>query len=187
MGSGITRKAISALVEQGLHSPQALVEASAGVLELWLSPEEVKLVKGNASKLVHKTVTAQEGANAQQASKQQSIAPVLVVDETRPGEIILDGQTIRLQDKQYQMIHLLTEEVGRCVGYDAIYDTLWGDTIVEQNQIHFQKRKLKKAIEAVLPARGDMIKTVPKRGFSLCLGAHEVYVRKIKSTQEVIC
>ncbi|MFP6597164.1 MAG: hypothetical protein VCC01_06890, partial [Candidatus Hydrogenedentota bacterium] len=48
------------------------------------------------------------------------------------------------------------------------------ETIVESNQIHFQKRKLKKAIVSVLPEYGDLIRTVPKRGFVLELEPFEV-------------
>ena len=65
---------------------------------------------------------------------------------------------------------------GSCVSYDQIYDDLWGAIIVEQNQIHFQKRKLKKAITEHAPEFESIITTVPKRGFLLDLAPDQVEV-----------
>ena len=96
-------------------------------------------------------------------------APVLVVDDRRPGEIVLDGTRIRLQEKQYQLIHVLARAPGECVPYETIYEAVWGDTIVEPNQMHFQKRKLLDAITAHMPDRAPLVTTVPKRGFVLNL------------------
>jgi len=187
VGAGISRKAISALVEQGLHTPQALVEASAGVLELWLTSDEVKQIKENAFRVIQKQAPVKQTMPRWDTAVPESTAPVLLVDETRPGEIMLDGASIRLQENQYQLIYLLAEHAGQCVGYEDIYEALWGNSIVEQNQIHFQKQKLKKAIELIVPKRDKLIKTISKRGFSLCLESHEVHVHKTSCEQRALC
>lgn len=169
VGSGVTRSAVTALLEQGFHTPQALVEASAGVLESWMSRSEAKLIREMAFR-----VTQRSNPAAPKPTPRESV--VLSIDETRPGEFRLNGKRITLQDKQYRLISLLAENAGRCVGYEQIYAALWQDTIVEQNQIHFQKRKLKKAINLTVPDYGDLIKTVPKRGFVLQLEPSEVEI-----------
>ena len=187
VGANISRKALAAIVDQGFDTPQALAEASAGVLELWMSRDEVRQVKENAYRLVQKEEKNAARADESVGGYSAKAMPVLIVDESRPGEINLEGKQIRLQEKQYLLIHLLAQEVGCCVSYEDIYTRLWGDSIVEQNQIHFQKRKLKQAIEAVLPHRSDMIKTIPKRGFSLCLEVFEVKVQTIGCAQKALC
>ena len=100
--------------------------------------------------------------------------PVLIVDDKSPGQIVLDGVSVRLQEKQYRLIRLLASAPGECVPYERIYRTLWGNTIVETNQIHFQKRRLLEAMAEHVPDRANLISTVPKRGFTLNLLADDV-------------
>jgi len=56
---------------------------------------------------------------------------------------------------------------GQCVPYDVLYRDIWGDIIVEDNQMHYQKRTLIKRLAAASPAWETLITTVPKRGFTL--------------------
>jgi len=100
--------------------------------------------------------------------------PVLVVDDRHPGRIELDGETVTLQDKQYRLIQLLAAHPGACVPYDTIYEALWGNAIVESNQVHFQKRVLLKRIRAAVPKRAEVVQTVKKRGFLLDLRPEDV-------------
>ena len=107
---------------------------------------------------------------------QVSESVVLHIDEGKPGEMKMGGKRIALQDKQFRLMMLLATRTGTCVPYEDIYEHLWADTIVENNQSHFQKRKLKKAIESSCAEYGDLIKTVPKRGFMLQLEPYEVEI-----------
>ncbi|MCC6154716.1 MAG: winged helix-turn-helix domain-containing protein, partial [Candidatus Hydrogenedentes bacterium] len=100
--------------------------------------------------------------------------PALIVDDRRPAEIIVDGCPVRLQEKQYRLVRVLAESPSECLSYDKVYTALWGDAIVEQNQIHFQKRRLIERIKEVSPHRADIIRTIPKRGFVLDLKPGEV-------------
>jgi len=72
-----------------------------------------------------------------------------------------------LQEKQFLLIRCLATAAGTCVPYERIYRDVWGDTIVEHNQMHFQKRRLIERIQNVEPDIAKTIKTVPKRGFML--------------------
>ena len=64
--------------------------------------------------------------------------------------------------------------------YDTIYDALWGDTVVENNQMHFQKRKLLERIAKVSPEHEGLIRTIPKHGYVLNLkdSQVELHLRK---------
>lgn len=176
VGPDTSRQALTALAAQGLHTPQALVDVSAGVLEAWMSKEEAKTLRTNAFRVVGKQQNPDATENAGLEKKMNRERLVLTVDPARPDQIRLAGNRVPLQDKQFRLISLLAENVGSCVSYDQIYDDLWGAIIVEQNQIHFQKRKLKKAIIKYAPEFESIITTVPKRGFLLDLSPDQVEV-----------
>ena len=101
-------------------------------------------------------------------------ATLLVVDDRHPYEIIVDGITIALQDKQYRLIRVLATSPGECVPHDTVYDAVWGDTVVENNQMHFQKRKLLERIETVTSRHKELVKTIPRHGFVLELPDEQV-------------
>jgi DNA-binding winged helix-turn-helix (wHTH) protein len=99
---------------------------------------------------------------------------VLVIDDDHPGEVLIEGEPVRLQEMQYRLIRALATRPGACVAYDDIYTQVWGDTVVESNQMHFQKRNLLKRITEVHPHHEKLITTTPKRGFTLQLTPEEV-------------
>ena len=103
--------------------------------------------------------------------------PILVVDDRHPGQIELDGVIVPLQEKQFRLIQLLALTPGECVDYETIYAHLWGDVIVENNQMHFQRRRLVERIKGAVPEREKIIRTVPKRGFMLDLQPGQVELR----------
>jgi helicase len=105
--------------------------------------------------------------------------PVLIVDDNMPGEIHIDGARVALQDKQYRLVRLLAANPNVCVPYETIYQELWGEMVVEDNQIHFQKRKLIKAISGAAPHRAGIIQTITKRGFRLKLESQWVLVKVV--------
>ena len=165
----LSRPAICALVGHGLHRTRALAAAPTEVLAQWISKKDARALISWAKKKV-KT----ENKAAPHAEREATATPVLTVDDRVPGQILLDGAVVRLQEKQYLLIHALAEFPGECVPYDAIYDAVWGDAIVENNQMHFQKRKLLDRIKAATPHYADLVKTVPKRGFILNLAPAQV-------------
>jgi len=166
----LTRNAITALVAGGLHQPGPLVEAPLALLTRHLDRADAQ----DLQKWAQQTLAKRK--EPAKVDTEAAPVPVLVVDERRPGEIHVDGTAVVLQDKQYRLIRVLAERPGECVSYDTIYDRIWGETVVESNQMHFQKRKLLAAIGSAAPARATLIKTVPKRGFVLNLPADAVAV-----------
>ncbi|MCX8066164.1 MAG: DEAD/DEAH box helicase [Candidatus Hydrogenedentes bacterium] len=103
---------------------------------------------------------------------------LLALDSKRPGEAWVEGKILRLPEKQYRLLVLLTKEVGKCVGYEEIYKELWGDIIVEDNQIAYQKCLLLRALSSISTEWKNRIRTVSKRGFILELLPEQVKINE---------
>lgn len=145
------------------HLPKSVVRA----LQLWARENAMPKTSNPIKEESKPTQTA-------------SPMPTLVVDDRNPGGIQLDGERITLQEKQFRLVRLLAAHPGECVPYETIYNTLWGaNVVVEDNQMHFQKRVLLDRIKAVLPARKGILKTVPKRGFMLQLSPEEIVLNTL--------
>jgi len=171
IGIDLPRSVIVDLHKNGLHTPETLAAVSPRQFDSSVSRSQVKTLQQWATAVVA-------------ASPATTVEPVLVVDDRTPGGVVLDGQHVALQEKQYRLIRALAAAPGHCVGYDAIYEALWGkEIVVESNQMHFQKRKLVERIQAAVPRRSGIVKTVPKRGFLLNLDEGEVVVRCAGATQ----
>ncbi len=164
--SGAPRNALLRLADAGLNTPEALHATSEDMLEPWLTPRQIHAVKQWAEREVKERDN--EGPDS---------APILLVDDTRPGRITLNGVTITLQEKQYRLIRTLAAHPGQCVSYETIYRDMWGDVIVEDNQMHYQKRMLVKRLASVDAQYKALITTVAKRGFTLALRPEQVCLR----------
>lgn len=173
-GHALTRNAIFALSAHGLDTPEALDNAPIQTLTAIKNGAHASLIPLAQARALKEWARAALTTVSDQPVETAPAPPILVIDDRRPGEILLDGAAIRLQEKQYRLVCLLAATPGACIAYDAIYRALWGDTIVEPNQMHFQKRRLLAAIAAQNPRRGGLITTVPKRGFTLNLDPQQV-------------
>ncbi len=101
---------------------------------------------------------------------------VLMLDYREPGFILVDLKPVALQLLGWRMLARLAESPGSVVPYKHIYDDLWGDTVVELNQLSFQKAGVLAAIAEAVPRRRDLIVTFPKVGFMLDLSPREVLI-----------
>jgi helicase len=170
---GLTRSQLIDLAAQDLEQPEALVDLPDTVLRPIVGPQQAHALKGWACRQMI-------DAPAIEAVTPPHAAPAtLVVDDRRPGEIVLDGQTIFLQEKQYRLIRTLAKSPGECVSYDTIYQAVWEDSVVENNQMHFQKRKLLACINEAVPAYATLVTTIAKRGFVLNLRSDEVLLHTV--------
>lgn len=168
-GGADPRAQVLALENAGLTKPAAIKNASLDLLNEFVSQDDAKALKNWAIRALHD--------EDEQRLLHTHTDSVLVVNDARPGWIQIDGFRVRLEEKQYRLISLLATSPGICVAYDAIYEALWGDTVVEPGQISYQKSKLLKRIESVAPERSGLVHTVPKRGLMLNLTADEVEIR----------
>lgn len=169
----LSRSAVIAITAEGLHTPEALRECHVKTLVKWMPESAARVLKTWAEKQGTPPAAAPETP-----PQRDSRRPALVVDERCPGEIVLDGVTIALQDKQYRLICVLAQHPGTCVPYETIYQAVWGESVVEDNQMCFQKSNLIKRIKKAVPVRAELVRTLPKRGFMLNLLPEEVLILK---------
>ena len=107
--------------------------------------------------------------------------PFLVVDAGHPEYAVLNGKRVALQEKQFRLLATLAARPGECVPYEQIYEAVWGDVVVETNQLYFQKRRLLERLQSVLPeGHRPLVRTIPKRGFLLDLPREQV--RRVMET-----
>lgn len=173
---GLTRNVLTTLAAQNLHTPEALSTAPLQILKQWMPESAARGLKTWANAQITPPTSTPE-------PQPLSLKPILIVDDNRPGEILLKNIPIALQDKQYRLIRVLAAYPGVCVPYDTIYDAVWGKVIVEPNQMHFQKRKLIAAIAAAGLDHPDLIRTIPKHGFTLGLAPEHVLLVPLQTVR----
>ncbi|NUM56132.1 MAG: DEAD/DEAH box helicase [Candidatus Hydrogenedentes bacterium] len=163
------RNTILALESQGFYTPQALADTPPQVLAQWVPTGVAHELHSWGLRNLGGSPPASGGEVRPPTSP-----PVLIVDDRRPGEILVDGKPVRLQDKQYRLVRTLAECPGECIAYEKVYSAIWGSTVVESNQMHFQKKRLIERIKDAAPNRADIVRTIPKRGFVLDLAPNDV-------------
>lgn len=169
--NAVSRFAILGLASAGIDDIKSIAEAGPAALRIYMDRALAKDLHAWACKHIA------PGEIAVDADDNES-HPILVVDDANPGQIHLDGAEIHLQEKQYLLIRMLAEFPGECVPYDQVYHELWGDVCVEDGQIAYQKSQLLKAIRMACPARKGIIKTTPKRGYTLMLDSGQVHLKR---------
>ena len=173
----LSREGAMTLATHGLAEPAALRDASLAILTQWMNRRDAETLQAWARRQKAAPLPAAASAHEHAHAPAPVAGPTLVVDERRPGAITLDGVTIALQEKQFRLMEILAASPGECVPYEAIYAHVWGDAVVESQQMHFQKRKLVEQIAKACPNRGDIVQTVKKRGFMLEVPASSVVLR----------
>lgn len=164
---GLSRRSLLKLASARLLAPAAIHDAAPAVLERFMTPSQARTLKQWA----HAELKASPAPAAQ-------ATPVLTIDARRPGEVELNGVAISLQEKQYRLITALAARPGTCVPYADIYRSVWGDAIVEDNQMHYQKRMLVKRLAKAGANNTTLIGVVPKHGFILNLAPEQVRIIK---------
>ncbi len=163
---GLPRGALLEMAAARLITPEAIQEAAPAVFERWMDAAQARALKRWAAIEAHGPETP------------PPVKPVLVIDMRRPGEIELDGVAIPLQEKQYRLLCTLAARPGVCASYADIYRAVWGDAVVEDNQMHYQKRMLINRLAKAGPAGAKLISVKPKRGFILNLTPEQVCLVK---------
>jgi pimeloyl-ACP methyl ester carboxylesterase/DNA-binding winged helix-turn-helix (wHTH) protein len=82
---------------------------------------------------------------------------VLDVDERR---LLRDDEEIRLRGKLFDTLCVLVENAGKLVRKDAFMESVWPDSVVEDNNLDYCISQLRKLL---LPAK--YIETVPRHGY----------------------
>ena len=82
---------------------------------------------------------------------------VLDVDERR---LLRGNEEIRLRGKLFDTLRLLVENAGKLVRKDAFMESVWPDSVVEDNNLDYCISQLRKLLD---PAK--YIETVPRHGY----------------------
>src|SRR5246127_1838228 len=82
---------------------------------------------------------------------------VLDVDERR---LLRDNEEIRLRGKLFDTLCVLVENAGKLVRKDAFMESVWPDSVVEENNLDYCISQLRKLLH---PAK--YIETVPRHGY----------------------
>lgn len=84
--------------------------------------------------------------------------------DTRERVLLREGQPLSITPKTFQLLRVLVENPGRIVEKEEIIQSVWADSFVEDGNLAFTMRLLRKAL-------GDdrqnprFIETVPRRGY----------------------
>src|SRR5437868_15148069 len=81
----------------------------------------------------------------------------LDVDERR---LLRDNEEIRLRGKLFDTLRVLVENAGKLVRKDAFMESVWPDSVVEDNNLDYCVSQLRKLLH---PAKH--IETVPLHGY----------------------
>ncbi len=101
---------------------------------------------------------------------------VLLLDYREPGHVLIDLKPTALRPLAWKLLMHLAGAAGSVVPYGELYQELWGDTVVEMNQLSYQKNAVLSAIAEVAPRHRNLILTFPKIGFMLDLSPREVLI-----------
>lgn len=75
-----------------------------------------------------------------------------------------DGQTVALTPKMFELLLVLVQNHGRIVDKDVLLKTVWPDSFVEEGNITFNIRQLRKVLGDDVQAP-QFIETIPRRGY----------------------
>ena len=131
----VDRNAIIALESQGFHTPQALADVSPQVLAQWVPTGVAHDLKSWGLRNLGGSPPATGGEVRPPTSP-----PVLIVDDRLPGEILIEGKTVRLQEKQYWPVRTLAECPGECIGYERVYAAIGATPWSEPDALQKRRR-----------------------------------------------
>ncbi len=101
-----------------------------------------------------------------------------------------EGEPVNLALKEIQLLCVLTENGGEVVTKDELLDKVWQNSFVEESNLSRHIYVLRKTLKD-LGERGDLIKTVPRRGYRFAgevreITNSELVVEKHTSTKTMI-
>lgn len=90
------------------------------------------------------------------------------------GELTRDGETVRLQDKPFEVLVALIEARGALVTREALHERLWPGVVVDfEGSLNAAVRRLRDALRD--PADHPVyVETVPRRGYRFLVPAEPV-------------
>ncbi len=170
----LSRDDIMRLMHAGITRPEDLTLPKLEVVSDSISRQGLGCLKKFRDQFIEKIGASQGEATSETNSDDKFYD--LEFDSSIPLTITFCGSSIRLQEKEFRLLEILAENAGQCVPYDAIYDRLWGDIVVEPGQINHHKAKLLKKLGESKTGE-HIIETIPRHGFRLLLDPERVNFR----------
>ena len=105
--------------------------------------------------------------------------------DTREKILTRGGEPLELTPKGFELLSLLVENQGRLLGKDELMDKIWADSFVEEGNLTFNIRQLRKLLgdDAHRP---KYIKTVRRHGYRFIAEVNPVSAIEAKPAPEKI-
>ncbi len=171
-----------ALYAEGYQCQEDLLEASDEELGALVPDGVLRQLRGSrepvrADECASRAPVADDAPEDEAPPERvDDVQPVLFLDEGRPDIAVVCGQSVSLRPMEFQLLSVLARQPRRCVGFDRLYDALWGSReAVEPQQIYWHRHNLAKKLMQGMPEGADpMVKTIPRRGLMLDLPTEQV-------------
>lgn len=100
-----------------------------------------------------------------QTPSNQLIVGGLVLDQATK-EVFMNGQSVRLTKKEFQILELLMSYPGKVYSAEEIYESIWEETAINTETIMVHVRRLREKIEAN-PKHPEYLKAVWGVGYKI--------------------
>lgn len=100
-----------------------------------------------------------------QKSNNQIVVGGLVLDQATK-EVFVNGQSVRLTKKEFQILELLMSYPGKVYSAEEIYESIWEETAINTETIMVHVRRLREKIEAN-PKHPEYLKAVWGVGYKI--------------------
>lgn len=100
-----------------------------------------------------------------QTPSNQLIVGGLVLDQATK-EVFVNGQSVRLTKKEFQILELLISYPGKVYSAEEIYESIWEETAINTETIMVHVRRLREKIEAN-PKHPEYLKAVWGVGYKI--------------------
>ena len=87
--------------------------------------------------------------------------------------LLRDGETVRLTPKAFETLTALVEVRGKTIGKDELLKRVWGDTVVEENNLNQSITALRKAL-GDSRSESQYIATIPGQGYRFVADVREI-------------
>ena len=102
--------------------------------------------------------------NTQRPNNQLIVGGLVLDQETK--EVFVNGQSVRLTKKEFQILELLMSYPGKVYSAEEIYESIWEETAINTETIMVHVRRLREKIEAN-PKHPEYLKAVWGVGYKI--------------------
>src|SRR5919198_2201378 len=94
--------------------------------------------------------------------------------EVGERRLLREGRSVRLRAKVFDTLRVLVEQQGRLIGKEELMQTIWPDSIVEENNLDHNISTLRKELGGKATGQ-QYIETVPKQGYRFVAAVKQIH------------